>query len=226
MATKTGSDVSYVTTSGECSSNNPMFMIHDYLLSQQHSQISFQRFKQDLRIDLADPRNHDLLSLLRTKKHVQIDTEEAGQEFIRTVHPLGVTDEAALSTLFTVDLPRGDIKTENGHTALAVSEQQLVDAFPGIGVAIDELISRDVITEFNFSNAPTRKKGHQPRVFFPTPNGIQAPSDLCSLFHGVALPDDVAVRNELIKQNKRTEADYEERKKRRMTLMQEEKKSK
>lgn len=200
-------NVSYFLLDGTETTANPMGQIHDYLLARGdcRGMVSMDKLKEDVGIDLKDPRNALLLQILNHNETVQV-----GQSTLRRKHPMSIESELQLYRLFQYDIPGGIVKTGCGLSVLGVSEKQLVGCFDGVDMCIDEMIKDGVVQEI--FNRDSRSRRRPERVFFPAPMGMSAPKDICDVWNSMSIPDDAELKKQLLERKLRTPQYYEMRK--------------
>lgn len=199
---------SYFLTDGTETTENPMFKIQRYLRAQPggYGRVTMDKFKDDVGIDLKDPRNSELLGGLRCNELIDV-----GDFTLKRRQPLGVENDLTMHHLFTYDLPNQHVKTENGLSAIGISEKQLFDTFDGADMCLDEMIKDGVVQEICSQNG---RSGRSERVFFPAVKGMPAPPQLRGLWQSIEVPGEAELKQYLLKNGLRTPSDYEARKER------------
>jgi hypothetical protein len=199
---------SYFLTDGTETNDNPMFKIHSYLRAQPggYDRVTMDKFRDDLGIDLKDPRNSELLGGLLCNELIDV-----GDFTLKRRQPLGVENEATMHHLFTFDLPNQHVQTENGLSAIGISEKQLVGAFDGADMCIDEMVKDGIVQEICSQNG---RSSRSERVFFPAVKGMPAPPQMRDIWHSIEVPGEADLKQYLLKNGLRTPAEYQARKER------------
>jgi hypothetical protein len=157
---------------------------------------------------LSDPQNQYFKEVI--SKNILISTFECdeGGTLYKLEQRVHVENKADLVDLFRNRLPSGQVKTDGGLSAVAVSEEHLKGAYRGIECDIDRLVSEGVI---DVLRAPSRDKRD---IFFPSARGVSAPPSLRDLWHSINVPDEKTLRKALVDAKLRTEEEFEARDKR------------
>tara|TARA_B100001079_G_scaffold214009_1_gene188472 strand:- start:485 stop:1555 length:1071 start_codon:yes stop_codon:yes gene_type:complete len=96
-------------------------------------------------IRLLDPANSGFKKRLCQSSGVVVVYELERELSLKNAAPLGIECKSDLVHLFTHLLPAGNVKTQSGRRAYAVSEEELQGAYPQLSMDLDHLIAEGVV---------------------------------------------------------------------------------
>lgn len=98
-------------------------------------------------VDLSQPANAAFRRRLLQSSGVTARAEQSGLVLQKRA-PMGVDSLEALQHLFTRRLPSGEVCSQSGNPASAISEQELDGAYRGITNDLDHLVAERLIAEY------------------------------------------------------------------------------
>jgi hypothetical protein len=204
--------ISFVKTNGTECNTNPIYQILEYLsCNEDYSFRTNEQFKEHLNIDLCDPRNANLLATLGNNPIIKVIPKSNDHDLkMKRCNKLGIECVADLHTLFKFKLPLELYKTDCGLTRLAVSEKEIMGAFPNVEMEVDQMTTNGDIS----CVCTVQKNGYtqDTRIFFPGVSGVNSSLFIRNMWHKVKLPCNDTIKKTLLQNRIRTHDYYNNKK--------------